>query len=90
MKKILLVLVVLMLCSFTPQVSKEYTYFSDGVTSWHNILGKVVMVDDMRILILYKRGDKNSPTVINLTKDKIQIEKDKLEIELLKKQLGKK
>lgn len=90
MKKILLVLAVFMLCGFTPEVSKEYCYFEDKYSSWHNIHGKVVMVDDMRILILYKRGDKNSPTVINLTKDKIQIEKDKLEIELLKKQLGKK
>jgi len=88
MKKILLILGIFMLCGFTPKIGNLNTYITDQYNE--GVVGKVVMVDDMRILILTKNGRQCSPVVINLTKDKIQIEKDKLEIELLKKQLNKK
>lgn len=88
MKKVLLILGILMVCGFTPQVGKKYNYTNDGRN--YSVNGNVVEVDGMRILILCKDGYENSPCVINLTKDKIQIEKDKLEIELLKRQLDKK
>jgi len=88
MKKILLVFAVLALCSFTPQVGKKYVYMEDVYEQ--PIRGKVVEVDGMRILILSKDDRSNSPITINLTKDKLEVEKNKLEIEYLKKQLGKK
>lgn len=86
MKKFFIVLVVFfMLSSFTVKVEDD-GYFA--------VKYETTQVSGMSYLIVYNKyirisgGVSTGVSVVNLTKDKLEVEKLKLEIQYLKKQLN--
>lgn len=88
MKKFFIVFISLItLSSFTFKIENN-GYFA--------IKYDILNVDSMNYMVLYNKwtyngtGVSTAVAVVNITKDRLEIEKTKLEIEYLKKQLNKK
>lgn len=88
MKKFFIVFIALfMLSSFTFKLENS-GHFA--------IKYEILKVDGMNYMVLYNKwtysrsGVSTAVAVVNITKDRLEIEKTKLEIEYLKKQLNKK
>lgn len=88
MKKFFIALVALfMLSSFTFKVENDGNF---------SIKNEMLKVNNMTYMVIYNKYTRSSGgvatavSVVNVTKDLLEVEKLKLEIEYLKKQLNKK